>query len=218
MAEKVEVLDKRGRAVEGSSLSEKLFFLERYYYKNRKKIIFSGVIILLGAIGYLGYTLFEEYRSEVVNKAYYNYERGIEPEANLKIIEENSPRLLSLIQFSEAISSSNLIELEKFKNGGDTVLSDIASYQVISLSKDTTALNSYSYSQNAIFRDLAIVSEAYSLIESGKVDEAKNRLSFIEDGSSLQKVANLLKHYGVTDSDNNSTIPEMSFENIKFGE
>jgi hypothetical protein len=198
MADKVDILDKSGRKIEEeTTFSEKLFFLERYYYKNKRKIFATIGTLALGLIVYIGYLIYMDYKAGVVNEAYYNYVRGIEADENLKIIEDTDPKLFSLIQFSNSLESGSKEELEKFSKNEDPIISDLATYQLISTSRDTKALNEYSYREGAIFKDLAIVSEAYALIEEGKTEEARNRLDFIEDSSSLIKIANLLKHYGV---------------------
>jgi hypothetical protein len=192
MSEKVEILDKNG-----NSLEEKMYFFERFYNRNRGKIVSFSVATVLGVSGYFGYQVYLDYRNDVANKAYYNYVRGIETEKSLEIITEINPKLLSLIQFSNAMKSGNVEEIEKFKADKDQTISDLATYQVASLKKDIEVLNSYSYREGAVYKDLAIVSEAFLLIQNGKVDEAKTRLDFIEDTSALSKVKNILKHYGI---------------------
>lgn len=196
MAEKVDVIGKDGKPVEDSSMFERLLFIERFFHRNRKKLITFGVAIVIAVAGYIGNGVYEDYRTEQVNIAYFNYKSGNDTENNLKFIEENSPKLYSLILFSEASFGRDTEKIKEFVNSKDPLLSDLATYQIASLNRDLKELNSYSYTEQAIYKDLATLSEAYLLILDGEVDKAKNRLSFIEEGSQLKEIANYLNHYG----------------------
>jgi len=196
MADNIEILNKNGQKVEGNSITEKLFFIERFYHKNKKKLIFSAVVLVVGGISYITDNVIKDYQSDIANKAYYNYSKGIAVEDNLKVIEDLNPKLFSLIQFSKAMKSSDKERLAEFSKNESQIISDLAEYQLISLNRDIEKLNAYSYKDRAIFRDLAIISEAYTLIEQGEVEDAQNRLGFIADDSSLKEVAKYLNHFG----------------------
>ena len=196
MSDKIDVINKNGQKVEKSGLTEKLFFLDMFYRRNKKKIIFSAVVLVIGGISYLANSYIKDYKLDKANTAYYNYSKGIEVEENLKQIQKCNPKLFSLIQFSEAMKNSDMKTLEEFTKNESQILSDLADYQLSSLKRDVKKLNSYSYKDRAIFRDLAILSEAYSLIEEGEMEEAQNRLSFISDTSSIKEVAKYLNHFG----------------------
>ncbi len=192
-----ELLDKHGNKVETETLFEKFFFLERFYNKNKKKIIFSVAVTVLGGFAYLVDNMLDEYRADTVNQAYYNYQQGIEPERSLAIIKEFNSKLYNLIIFSKTMKENNSSKLEEFAKSEDRIISDLAQYQLYSLKKETQKLNEYSYKERAIFRDLAIISESYSLINSGDIEQAHNRLSFIEETSPVRDLANYLQHFGV---------------------
>lgn len=191
-----EIINKDGKTVEKSNVAEKLFFIERYFQRNRKKILFTATILVVGGFAYLADSILKNYENDLANQAYYNYSNGIEKSANLEIIEELNPKLFSLIKFSKAMSKNSIEQLTEFAKEKDQIISDLAEYQLISLNKDIAKLNEYSYKDRAIFRDLAIVSESYALMENGEMKEAQNRLSFIDDSSSLKEVAKYLNHFG----------------------
>jgi len=193
----VDILDKNGERVKEPTMWERLFFVERFYRRNRKKIIFLTATVILGGVAYLGNSMLEDYRANVVNKAYYNYKNGVDAENNLKIIEDLNPKLYSLILFSEAIKTNSVDKLEQFTNSNDDIISDLARYQVYSLKKDIQKLNEYSYQEGAIYKDLAIISEAYELMDNNEVEKAQNRLSFIGENSVVKDLANYLNHFSV---------------------
>ncbi len=201
--EQTQLLDKNGNPIEEHSLYERLYFVERFYRRHKKIIvgIFTGSII--GGMVYLVDSMIVEHNSNIVNEAYYNYANNIEPEKNIKIIESKNSELFSLIQFSEALKNGDQIDSNSTQH---RILKDIAQYQKLSQTRDITGLNNYSYGDGAIYRDLAIVLEAYVLIKSDKVTEARNRLAFIDDTSSLKELANYLNHFGVVSlADKNDT-------------
>jgi len=197
--EQTQLLDKNGNPIEEPSFYERLYFVERFYRRHRKLIIGILAVPVIGSLIYGSNSLLTEHKLNVVNEAYYKYANNIEPEENLKIIESKNQKLYSLIKFSEALKNGEKIDAGNFEH---RVLKDIAEFQKLSEARDTAGLNSYSYKDGAIYRDLAIILEAYVLIESGKVDEAKNRLAFIEDTSSLKELANYLNHFGVVSNKN----------------
>ena len=197
MSKKVEIFDKDGNKVEEPTLLEEmLYFADRFYHKNRGKILFVTTSLLVGGAIYFANNFIQEYRIEVSNQAYYNYQRGIDKEKNLEIIKLKNPELYRLIQFSKSVENREISKLEEFANSSDKVLSDLAQYQLSSLQKDTQKLNEYSYRERAIFRELAILLEAYKLIEDGEIEKAHNRLSFIGATSQLRDLANFLLHFG----------------------
>jgi len=196
MSDKQDIINKEGQKVEKSGLTEKLFVLDMFYRRNKKKIIFAVVVLVIGGIGYLANSLIKDYKLEKANTAYYNYSKGVDVQENLKKIQKCNPKLFSLIQFAEAMKNNDVKTLKDFSKGQNEILSDLAEYQLGSLNRDVKKLNEYSYKDKAIFRDLAILSEAYVLIEDGEMEEAQNRLGFIDDTSSIKEVAKYLNHFG----------------------
>jgi hypothetical protein len=192
-----ELIGKDGNRVEQATFFERLFLLEGLLRKYKRGITVTVTVAIIAVLGYVGNGIYEDSVTEKVNLAYYDYKRGENTESNLKYIEGNSPKLYSLILFSEAISSGSADKLKMFVDSKDQVLSDIATYQLASIEKSSSNLNNYSYAEKAIYKDLAILSEAYLLIRDGETEKAKNRLSFIEEGSQVKEIANYLSHYGL---------------------
>jgi hypothetical protein len=196
VAENIEVLDKNNQKVESNSLTDGLFFVERFYNRNKKKVIFLGAVLVFGGIFYIADEMLKDYRKDVANNAYYNYKNGIEVEANFKIVEDLNPKLANLILFSKAVENGDKEKLEIYAKSSDSIIADLSEYQLHSLNKNSSKLNEYSYKEGSIYRDLAIISEAFALINDGKMSEAQNRLSFVENGSTLRDLANYLNHFG----------------------
>ncbi|MDF1881362.1 hypothetical protein JHD50_08620 [Sulfurimonas sp. MAG313] len=88
-------------------------------------------------------------------------------------------------------------KLARLVNSSSSVVSDLARYELATLKKDKAALNTYSLSQDAVLKDLAILNEAVLLIQEGKTEEAQARLKLIDEKSNLHKMVVMLQHYGV---------------------
>ena len=87
--------------------------------------------------------------------------------------------------------------LEKLTGSKAPVVSDIASYQIAVLKEDASALGGYGYTQDAIYRDMAVIEESVLLMEAKQIEQAHQKLSTITQESPVYKIAQLLKHYGV---------------------
>jgi hypothetical protein len=193
----------------GQSIFDRLYFLERFYLKNRGKIFLITGILILGAISIFVYSFLEEQKKTSVNEAYFDYQQGINKEKNLKFIAESNPKLHDLILFSELLNkiedanNSEIIkQLDIFSKSGDWLISDISEYSKASLTASTQDLNNYSYKEISLLKDFAILTESYSLIKEDKIQEAHDRMAFIEADSKLKNIADYLMHYGISSNKN----------------
>ncbi len=108
-----------------------------------------------------------------------------------------NPDLYDLWKLSQAIASNNIDNLKILKSSKAVAVSDLATYEVASLEKNPTQMNSYSVKQDAIYKELALVQSALLLMNEDKIDLAHDKLSQISSTSSLYKVSKMLMHYGV---------------------
>jgi hypothetical protein len=82
-------------------------------------------------------------------------------------------------------------------SSSDAIISDLAKYELAAISADSAKLQSYTASQHAIYKDLAMVESALLLMKEGKTEQAHQKLSLVSESSSMYKVARSLMHYGV---------------------
>ena len=64
-------------------------------------------------------------------------------------------------------------------------------------SNDIQTIETYTSKQGAIYKDLAQIQAAILLLNEDKIDLAHQKLSTINQESSLFKIATALQHYGV---------------------
>jgi len=194
---------------DSQSVFDRLYFLEHFYLKHKFKIFGLIGLIIAGIIAFFVVSYLEEQKVIAVNEAYFDYQQGINKKENLKVISESNPKLYKLIQLSETLDQIEELEsakdnaeliakLDKFSKDQDWLISDIATYSEASIKEDYKALNDYSYRESSLLKDFAVLTEAYGLIKENKIQEAHNRLSFVEADSKLKNIADYLMHYGIT--------------------
>ncbi|NOQ31441.1 MAG: hypothetical protein GQ570_09985 [Helicobacteraceae bacterium] len=169
-----------------------------YFVKKYKNImIASGVVIALAVGGNTFLDMQEAKRVTKANEIFLKLQQtpnDKQLESELKSTDET---LFNAYALSNAIANSDIVELNKLATSKSSIISDLATYQSASISKKLASLESYTLSQNAIYKDLAIVEIAVLLIKEGKVKEAHEKLKKIQADSAMYQIARTLLHYKV---------------------
>ena len=186
-----EELNSEEKFFEKAVITEK--FVKKY--KNSMIAAVVGVVILISAN--IAYDINKQNTKDAANAALLELKTDSTNAAALARLESLSPALHDVWVYSQAIVNKDTAALESLKNSKDVVVSDLASYELASGSKDMSTLDSYAMKQDSIYKDLARVQSAVLLINSGKTEEAHQKLSLIGIDSSLAQVAKSLMHYGV---------------------
>jgi hypothetical protein len=176
---------------------EKAVITEKFVKKYKKLMIASviGVVILISAN--IAYDINKQNTKDAANSALLELMNDSTNAAALTRLESLSPALHDVWIYSQAVASKDVAALKNLQNSSDVIVSDLASYESAVESKDMATLNSYTLKQNSIYKDLARIQSAVLLINSGKAEEAQEKLSLISVDSSLAQVAASLMHYGV---------------------
>ncbi len=183
------------------SQEEKLFAsavqTERFVKKYKSPLIGAIIAIVLVVAANALYQNKIEGEAARSNAAYLTLQKSPNDEAAIAELKENNMPLYEAWSLQQAMEKEDTEALEGLKKSSSSVISDIASYQLATMKKESAALNEYALHQNAIFKDLAIFNEAVLLIQQGKSEQAKERLKQINENSSLYKMVTMLQHYGV---------------------
>jgi len=164
-------------------------------YKNYLVTAVVAVVIIIGAN--IGYTINKKNTLNAANETLSKLSSDPSNTVLIEKLENLSPALHDVWQYSQALVNKDLTTLEKLENSHALLIGDLATYAAASESKDVTTLDNYALNQNAIYKDLAQVQAAVILMNSSKIDEAHEKLSMISVDSPLAQVANALMHYGV---------------------
>jgi hypothetical protein len=108
-----------------------------------------------------------------------------------------SPELYDVWRFSQAMANKDLSILKELQNSKALLISDMAKYELAQNEQSVKMLDSYALTQDAIFKDLALIQSAIILMNENKIDEAREKLSNISNSSSLTELSKALMHYGV---------------------
>jgi len=179
--------------------SEEKFFekavVTEKFIKKYKTLMISSVVAITVFIG--------------ANMAYESYQSSKKTASNVLLtklmldpsnstasseLKALNPTLHDVWIFSQASANKDLATMKELKNSKALIVSDLAKYE---LSNDSKTLNDYASSQDAIFKDLALVQSAVILLNENKIEEARNNLVKVSKNSSLSKIATALLHYGI---------------------
>ena len=176
---------------------EKAVITEKFVKKYKNLMIASVILVVILISANIAYDINKQNTKDAANTALLELVNDSNNKAALTRLASLSPALHDAWIYSSAVKNKDRASLESLKKSNDVIISDLTSYELAVESKDMETLNSYALKQDSIYKDLANIQSAVLLIESGKTDEAHQKLSLISIDSSLAQVAASLMHYGV---------------------
>ncbi|WOE70928.1 hypothetical protein RZR97_04980 [Hydrogenimonas thermophila] len=197
MSIKEQVEFVKEELTQDEKLLEGLIKVERFYKKNRLAILALSISVVIGGIGYGVMEYVKEQHLLKANSALIKLQSNSSDSSSLKILKEYNPSLYELYILKEATTNGDIKKLEELVNSKDETISDLAKYHVAIFKNSLSQIKDYRLKSTSLLKDLALFDEAYLLLKSGKVDEAKSRLAQIQETSSVKPVAKMLEHYGI---------------------
>ena len=176
---------------------EGLIRAERFYKKYKKPIITVVVIAVIAFVGFSVKTYIDESNLKAANEAYLKLIKNPNDTDAAKILKDKNINLYYAYRLQVASKKNDTDIFKEVKdNAKDKYLSDLASYQLASLSKKSDKLNDYiDNSKAGLLKNFALLEDAYLLLKEKKKDQAKIKLSSIEVDSPLKNIAKNLEHY-----------------------
>jgi len=165
---------------------ESAFKLESLYKKY--KFIIWGVAgaVLLFFIAQTVMVSVKQSRLEDANNAFLTLQKKPDNAEALKILKTKNPALFELYTFSKAANSSDVDVLKTLASSKNEVIADASKYTAAVIEKHPV--------DSQLYKELALLEEAYLSIKSGDMKSAKAKLELIDERSSLQMLAQLLEH------------------------
>jgi hypothetical protein len=176
---------------------EKAVITEKFVKKYRNLIIGSVVVVISVVLANI---IYEINSANKITAANYALDRLQEDDKNSTASAELktlSPELYDVWRFSQAMANKDLSILKELQNSKALLISDMAKYELAQNEQSVKMLDSYALTQDAIFKDLALIQSAIILMNENKIDEAREKLSNISNSSSLTELSKALMHYGV---------------------
>jgi hypothetical protein len=176
---------------EEESFLLKLFQLEKTVNKYKYQIIAFFALLIVIAIGYGIKSYINEQNLIKTNEAYNKL--LVNPNDKNALTElKNNPKLFNLYLLHSAKSANELQTVAK----GDGIVANIAKYELAALKGDKKALENYSMTLNAVYKNLALLNVERLYLKDNNHKKAQEIANQIKD-TQIQKIANSLLHYGI---------------------
>ena len=188
---KLSIKDSINEAKEKFESDEKMlasaFKFEKFYKKYKLLILGTVGTVILFFGGTAVMNIMEEQRLEAANEAYIKLSKDTKNVAALADLKEKNPILFELFEYKNAMENNNTEVLKTLSSSKNELISDIAGYHL--------AIMTGREASSDLYAEVAVVNNAHLLIKQGKVSEANDELSAIEEKSPLYNISKIMKHY-----------------------
>jgi len=165
------------------------FKLEKFYKKN-KIAIFAVIGLLVAFFGIKGVMgAIEDSRLNSANDAYLVLQKDAKNSQALDTLKTKNPKLFELYSYSQAVKNRNTKALQTLTTSKNEFIADMSSYHLSVL--EGKEVNS------ELYKDFALVDNAYLYIKDKKLEEAKNQLVLIDEKSPVYNISKIIKHYTI---------------------
>ena len=188
---KLSIKDSINEAKEKFESDEKMlasaFKFEKFYKKYKLLVLgtVGAVILFFGGTAVMN--MMEEQRLEAANEAYIKLSKDTKNVAALADLKEKNPILFELFEYKNAMENNNTEVLKTLSSSKNELIADIAGYHL--------AIMRGKEASSDLYAEVAVVNNAHLLIKQGKVSEANDELSAIEEKSPLYNISKIMKHY-----------------------
>lgn len=182
--------------------SEEKFFesavrTERFIKRYQKPLIGGVVALLLFAGGAIAYQTYTKAKIESSNAAFNTLLSNPADASAIETLKNDNPKLYDVWRLSRGISQNDVSVLDSLKNSEAFGVADIAAYEAAAIKENKVGLESYTKTQGALYKDLALVELAVMAIHEGNMAQAHEHIALIPEDSAMYEVGRSLSHYGV---------------------
>jgi hypothetical protein len=131
-------------------------------------------------------TAMHEAKLETANEAFLTLQSKSDDASAMKVLKENNPALFELYSYAQAVKKQDIKALEALSKSTNAVISDSSHYTAGVLSKKPV--------DSKLYREMALLEEAYLAIEAGDANTARDKLELIDERSPLGVIASFLRH------------------------
>ncbi len=182
----MDIADVKKELSSDEKLLESAFKLETIYKKY--KFVIWGVVIAL-ILFFAGTKIAEamkQARLEEANNAFLTLQTKADDANALATLKEKNPALYELFTFSQAAKKQDTKTLTALESSSNEVVSDASRYTAAAIEKKPV--------DSKLYKEMALLEEAYLALKNGDAKKAKSKLELIGERSSLATLAKLLEH------------------------
>lgn len=165
---------------------ESAFHLESLYKKHKYKLWGVIAVLILYFGGQAVMTAMHEAKLVKANEAFLTLQSKSDDATAMKVLEENNPALFELYSYAQAVKSQDIKTLESLSQSTNSVVADSSKYTAGVLNKKPV--------DSKLYKEMALLEEAYLAIEAGNANLAKDKLELIDERSPLGVIASFLRH------------------------
>lgn len=165
------------------------FKLEKFYKKYKLLILGTVGAVVLFFGGRAVMDMVEANRLASANEAYMKLSIDKTDTTARAELKDKNPLLFELFEYKNAMDSNNTELLKTLSSSNNELISDISGYH-LAIMKGTEA-------SSKLYAEVALLNNAHLLIKEGKISEAKDELSSIEESSPLYNLSKIMKHYTI---------------------
>ena len=165
---------------------EGAFKLETLYKKYKFVVWGVAAAVLLFFISQTVMESMKQSNLEDANSAFLTLQKNPDDAAALKTLKSKNPSLFELYTFSKASHSNDTKALATLSSSKNEVIADASKYTAAAIENKPV--------DSKLYKELALLEEAYLSIKSGDTKTAKAKLELIDERSALQMLTQLLEH------------------------
>jgi len=165
---------------------ESAFHLESLYKKHKYTLwgVIAALVLYFG--GQAAMTAMHEAKLVKANEAFLTLQSKSDDATAMKILKENNPALFELYSYAQAVKNQDIKTLDSLSKSTNSVVADSSKYTAGVLNKKPV--------DSKLYKEMALLEEAYLAIEAGNTNVAKDKLELIDERSPLGVIASFLKH------------------------
>ncbi len=165
---------------------ESAFKLETLYKKYKYVVWGVAAAVLLFFVSQTAMESIKQSKLEDANTAFLILQKKPDDTAAAEILKKKNPALFELYTFSKAAHANDVKALAGLNTSKNEIIADASKYTAAAIDKHPV--------DSKLYKELALLEEAYLSIKSGDTKSAKAKLELIDERSSLQMLTQLLKH------------------------
>jgi hypothetical protein len=123
---------------------------------------------------------------EDANNAFLTLQTKADDAQALETLKQKNPALFELYTFSQAAKKRDVKALSTLANSKNSIITDSSKYTAAAIEKKPV--------DSKLYKEMALLEEAYISIKAGDVKNAKSKLELIDERSPLSMLARLLEH------------------------
>jgi len=182
----VDIADVKKELSSDEKLLESAFKLETLYKKYKFIIWGIGIALLLFFAGTKIMEAMQQAKLEEANRAFLTLQTNADDAGALATLKEKNPALYELFTFSQAVKKKDVNILTTLAKSHNEIVADASKYTASVLEKKPT--------DSILYKEMALLEEAYLALKTGDVKNASSKLELIDERSPLSTLAQLLKH------------------------